>query len=71
MRDFNGLLSYAIIYGFFDACSSVFTLKIIEDIVGEANIDTGYAVQMVGMSFFMLIGPPVAGKFSTFQSFCQ
>ena len=66
MTDFTGLLSYAITYGFFDACSSVFTLKIIEDIVGEAYIDAGYAVQMVGMSFFMLIGPPTAGKPLTF-----
>ena len=65
MKDFGGLLFYSVTYGFFDACSSVLVLKVIEDIVGESNIDTGYAVQMVGMSIFMLIGPPTAGTFTT------
>lgn len=61
MKDFNGLLSYTIIYGFFDACSSVFSLRVIEEIAGEGRLDAAYSFQMAGMSFFMLIGPPTAG----------
>ena len=61
MTGFSGLLSYTIIYGFFDSCSTIFTLNVIEDIVGESNVSAGYALQYVGMSIFMLIGPPAAG----------
>ena len=59
---FSGLFAYTLIFGFFDSCSTLLTLSIIEEIVGETNLDSGYALQMVGMSFFMLVGPPSAGK---------
>ena len=62
MSSFTGLLSYTIIYGLFDSCSTVFTLKVVEDVVGEKQLNSGYCLQMIGMAFFMLIGPPVAGK---------
>ena len=62
LTSFGGMLSYTIVYGFFDACSTVFSLKVIEDIVGEHSIDSGYSFEMVGMAIFMLMGPPAAGK---------
>ncbi len=62
MTDFTGLLAYTIIFGFFDACPAVTTFTIIENISGERNINAGYAIQLIGMSFFILIGPPTAGK---------
>eukprot|EP00794_Sanderia_malayensis_P010699 gene10699-11838_t len=61
MTDFTGLLAYAILFGLFDACPSVVGFKIIENLVGESNINAGYAIQSSGMAFFLLIGPPTAG----------
>ncbi|KXJ22753.1 monocarboxylate transporter 10 [Exaiptasia diaphana] len=59
--DYNGVLSYVLVYGTFDGCFVGQTCVIVSDIVGHSNLTQGigmlYGVIAIPLSF----GPPIAG----------
>eukprot|EP00795_Rhopilema_esculentum_P012974 gene12974-3738_t len=58
---YGTLITYSVIYGFFDSCFNGLIAIIVVDIVGRHNLHNAIGAMYLLSSLFMMLGPPLAG----------
>lgn len=59
---YGGLTTYAISFGFFEACFVLLIPLVTTDIVGEVKMSYALGSAFTVMAFPMFLGPPIAGN---------
>lgn len=60
---YGGLVAYAVIFGFFEACYILLIPLVTSDIVGLRKMSYALGSAFTVMAFPMFLGPPIAGSF--------
>lgn len=61
VKDYAGLVVYAVIFGVFEGCYVVLIPVITSDIVGTEKLSYALGSIFTFMAFPMMLGPPIAG----------
>ena len=57
------LVVYCIIYGFFDGCFGALLAILVGDIVGREKLHSAIGAMYMLSSLFLMVGPPLSGRF--------
>ena len=69
--NYAGLVSYALIFGFFDGCFVGQVAVITADVVGHEKLSQAVGNMFGTLAIPMSLGPPLAGESNPVRGFCR